>query len=86
MGLLLLALIGLIGAEKINVCYYTNWSQYRKPDSEAFFPEDIDPALCTHIHFAFAHVTDDGTNLRKWEYNDHEMYKRVMELRRQKPS
>lgn len=37
----------------LRVCYYTNWSQYRK-DIGKFLPEDLDPYLCTHIVFAFA--------------------------------
>ncbi len=39
------------------VCYYTNWAQYRT-DPAKFFPEDIDPNLCTHVIFAFAHINE----------------------------
>ncbi|XP_078575405.1 putative chitinase 10 [Branchiostoma floridae x Branchiostoma japonicum] len=35
------------------VCYHTNWAQYR-PDPTAFFPEDIDPGLCTHLIYSVA--------------------------------
>ena len=84
MGLLELLLLGLIAAEKINVCYYTNWAQYRK-EPQKFFPEDIDVSLCSHIHYAFAFVTDDGTGLRTFEWNDEDMYRRVLALKSRKP-
>lgn len=35
--------------------YYANWSQNRPTGSE-FYPEDIDPELCTHIIYAFAKI------------------------------
>jgi len=58
----------IIGASsKRVVCYYTNWSQYR-PDGGKFFPEDIDPSLCTNIIFAFAKLT--GNKLEAFEWND----------------
>ncbi|KAK7113448.1 chitinase-3-like protein 1 [Littorina saxatilis] len=49
------------------VCYYTNWSQYRNGDA-SFFPEDIDPLLCSHAIFAFAKL--DGNHLAPFEWND----------------
>ena len=52
---------------KMLVCYFTNWAQYR-PGVGHFLPEDIDPFLCTHIHFAFA-VIRDGL-LSYFEWND----------------
>jgi len=66
----------------VNVCYYTNWAQYR-PGLGKFTPDNIDPHLCTHINYAFAFVTDDGTGLNPFEWNDFTewgdggMYKRV---------
>ena len=53
--------------EKILVCYYTNWAQYR-PGAGRYVPESIDPFLCTHIHYAFA-VIKDGV-LEPFEWND----------------
>ena len=49
------------------VCYHTNWSQYR-PGSGKFFPENIDPGLCTHMVYAFAKLT--GNHLAAYEWND----------------
>ncbi|XP_064613374.1 acidic mammalian chitinase-like [Liolophura sinensis] len=49
------------------VCYFANWAQHNDfPYS--FFPEDIDPSLCTHIMFAFADVIN-GT-VRSTQFND----------------
>lgn len=49
------------------VCYYTNWSQYR-PSGGAYYPEDVDPNLCTHINYAFAKLNND--QLEFFEWND----------------
>jgi len=37
------------------VCFYTNWSYTQKSDAK-FIPEVIDPALCTHIIYAYASI------------------------------
>ena len=52
------------------VCYYTNWSQYRNGNAK-FFPEDVDPSLCSHVVYAFA--TMSGNKLAKYEWNDEAM-------------
>ena len=49
-------------SKHINVCYYTSWAQYRS--QHKFFPENINGNLCTHINYAFAFVTDYGSNVR----------------------
>jgi len=67
------------------VCYYTNWAQYR-PKPGAYYPEDIDPNLCTHIIFAFAKI-NDNSELEAFEWNDMStewskgMYERTMALK-----
>ncbi|RNA08689.1 acidic mammalian chitinase-like [Brachionus plicatilis] len=68
------------------VCYYTNWAQYR-PKPASYFPEDIDPHLCTHIIFAFAKINDQS-ELEAFEWNDEStewapgMYKRTIDLKK----
>lgn len=68
------------------VCYYTNWAQYR-PKPGIYFPEDIDPSLCTHIIFAFGKI-NDNSELQAFEWNDEStdwapgMYKRTIDLKK----
>ncbi|GFO23017.1 acidic mammalian chitinase [Plakobranchus ocellatus] len=69
------------------VCYYTNWSQYRR-DQGRFLPSDIDPFLCTHLIFAFAKVNDDGV-LAPYEWNDLQhpfLYKQFTDLKTKNPN
>ena len=49
------------------VCYYTNWSQYRKGIAR-FVPENIDVNICTHLIYAFAKL--EGNQLAPVEWND----------------
>jgi len=65
------------------VCYHTNWSQYRKKPA-VFFPEDIDPHMCTNIIYAFAQLNSKH-ELSMFEWNDDEMYARTMALKKQNP-
>ena len=46
-----------------------------------FSPVYTDPSLCTHINFAFAFVTEDGSGLRTFEWNDVQMYSEVIALK-----
>jgi len=65
---LLAGIASLVASQSYKrVCYYTNWSQYRDGPAE-FFPEDIDPTLCTHIIYAFARM--EGNRLHPYENND----------------
>jgi len=51
---ILAAIVAMATANNyVRVCYYTNWAQYR-PKPMKFFPEDVDPFLCTHIIYSFA--------------------------------
>uniref|UniRef100_A0A8C3RRV6 Acidic mammalian chitinase n=1 Tax=Chelydra serpentina TaxID=8475 RepID=A0A8C3RRV6_CHESE len=49
------------------VCYFTNWSQYR-PEPARYFPNNVDPNLCTHLIYAFA--TMDQNKIAPYEWND----------------
>jgi len=66
------------------VCYYTNWAQYRQSGAK-FFPEQIDPFLCTHIIYSFAKIGISG-KLDTYEWNDNVMIPRVMALKKKNPS
>ncbi|XP_076458549.1 chitinase-3-like protein 1 [Babylonia areolata] len=71
------------------VCYYTNWSQYRSGAGK-FFPENVDPSLCTHIIYAFAKLS--GNHLQPFEWNDlstpwrRGMYERFQDLKQKNPA
>merc|ERR1712002_408150 len=65
------------------VCYHTNWSQYRK-EPALFEPEDIDPHLCTNIIYAFAQINSKH-KLAMFEWNDDDMYKRTIALKKKNP-
>ncbi|KAI0214239.1 Chitotriosidase-1 [Lamellibrachia satsuma] len=65
------------------VCYYTNWSQYRNGNGK-FFPEDIDPSLCSHIVFSFASMSRN--KLKTYEWNDETMYGRLNQLKQTNPA
>lgn len=38
------------------VCVYPNWSVLRPIAIAKMFPENIDPNICTHIHYAYANI------------------------------
>ena len=71
------------------VCYHTNWSQYR-PGTQKFFPDNIDPSLCTHIIYSFAKFTN--YELAAYEWNDENMdwskglYQKTIDLKLKNPS
>ena len=71
------------------VCYHTNWSQYR-PGTQKFFPDNIDPSLCTHIIYSFAKFTN--YELAAYEWNDENMdwskglYQKTIDLKLKNPN
>ena len=43
--------------------------------------------LCTHIHYAFAFVTDDGSGLKMIDsWTDPDLYRRIVALKQQNPN
>ena len=52
------------------VCYFANWAPYRGLNPP-LYPDDIDPTLCTHIHYAFAKI--DPNTLKLLATEDHDM-------------
>ncbi|XP_076458614.1 chitinase-3-like protein 1 [Babylonia areolata] len=70
-----------IPAEKVRMCYYSNWAQYRTGEGK-FVPQDIDPFVCTHILYAFAKIDQATTSLAPFEWNDDKMYKEIMKLKK----
>lgn len=65
------------------VCYFTDWSNYRKGNGK-FLPEDIDPDLCTHIVYAFTALDPDSLTIKVRDPRadiDNQFYKRITDFR-----
>jgi len=43
-------------ADYKRVCIYPNWASLRSIQSAQLLPEDVDPHLCTHIHYVYADI------------------------------
>ena len=54
---------------KRRICYYANWAPYRDL-TPPLYPDQIDPALCTHIHFAFAKIDPKNFSILPTEEHD----------------
>lgn len=52
------------------VCVYPNWSILRESNMAKIYPEDIDPNLCTHIHYAYANIDVRTLQLSPSQYQD----------------
>ncbi|XP_076461458.1 chitinase-3-like protein 1 [Babylonia areolata] len=64
---LLTVVIGqALAQQKVMMCYFTNWSQYRH--GKNFFPENVNTNYCTHLVYSFAKVS--GNRLAPYEWND----------------
>lgn len=57
-------------AEYKRVCMYPNWSILRDSNMARIYPEDIDPNLCTHIHYAYANIDVRTFQLAPSQYQD----------------
>ena len=80
---LLVAFASYISAY-VRVCYHTNWSQYR-PGAGKFWPENIDPHLCTHLMYSFAKINRNNDKLAMYEWNDDKLYPRFNALKQKNP-
>ena len=84
--LLLVAFASNISAKNyVRVCYHTNWSQYR-PGAGKFWPENIDPHLCTHLMYSFAKINRNNDKLAMYEWNDDKLYPRFNALKKKNPN
>ncbi|XP_066481845.1 acidic mammalian chitinase-like [Tiliqua scincoides] len=81
-GLAILLHLQLGSAYKL-LCYFTNWSQYR-PSPTAYFPENVDPHLCTHLAYAF--VTMKNNQIAPYEWNDEVMFAQIQALKKSNPN
>ena len=73
--------------EKLRVCYFTNWAQYRTHEAAKHFPSDIPADLCTHIVYSFAKIPPGTNTLEPYEWNDIDvLYPATMALKQQNPS
>ncbi|CAI9576530.1 unnamed protein product [Staurois parvus] len=72
----------ILGSAYKLVCYFTNWSQYR-PSPTDYFPNNVDPNLCTHIIYAFASM--ENHKIVPYEQNDEQLYQQVIALKKQNP-
>lgn len=52
------------------VCIYPNWSVVRESEVAKIYPEDINPFLCTHIHYAYANIDVGSFQLTPSQFQD----------------
>ncbi|XP_078098073.1 acidic mammalian chitinase-like [Mustelus asterias] len=78
--LLPVSLVFLLHASLVSsyslLCYYLQTSKQRIP-SIKFYPENIDPCLCTHLIYSNPNATEDIS-----DWKDDDMYKRFNDLKK----
>ncbi|XP_076442225.1 uncharacterized protein LOC143281124 [Babylonia areolata] len=68
-------------------CYYSS-SANARPDVGKFWPEHVDPFLCSHLIFAFADISEDGKSIKNNNWNDfgeNGLYARTVRLKEKNP-
>lgn len=71
----------------ITDCYYRSWAYFKDKETAKFFPEDIDPQLCSVVSYA-AYVIDPDTHAmvgRQKRDLDAKLLKRLNELKKKRP-
>lgn len=64
------------------VCYFTNWSYYRKNNGK-FTPKDINTKLCTHIVYGFAILDPNSLTIKIHDSSiDNNLYKQITAFRK----
>uniref|UniRef100_A0A1B0D7M5 Chitinase n=1 Tax=Phlebotomus papatasi TaxID=29031 RepID=A0A1B0D7M5_PHLPP len=64
------------------LCYFTNWAFYRKNDGK-FFPELIEPSLCSYVIYTFATLDIDKLTMKEfdpWADLENDLYRRTTKL------
>ena len=73
-------------SEKLIVCYFTNWAQYRN-EPVKHFPKDVPANLCTHLVYSFAKIPQGQNILHPYEWNDiSRLYPEIMSLKTENPN
>ena len=72
-------------SRKASVCFFTNWSQYRKGNA-SLHATAIDVNLCTHITFAHLMVDLHSHQLVNRQKNDAKQLSELVALKTRKPS
>jgi chitinase len=84
---ILVATVAQLASSELRViCYWPNWDISRNDDYK-HTPEDIDPTLCTHIHYAF--MVLDEKNLKPVDSNGSpqvDLYNRINALKQKNPN
>jgi len=68
-------------------CYFSS-SSHARPGAGKFWPENIDPFLCTHVIFAFVDIQEGGAGLKPNSWDDigeHGLYARTVALKEKNP-
>src|ERR1700728_4784778 len=84
---ILVATVAQLASSELRViCYWPNWNTGKHGDFK-HTPEDIDPTLCTHIHYSFMLL--DEQNLKPVDSRGSpqvDLYNRINALKQKNPN